>query len=103
MSEHCTPRPWKLRYSDPNQWSESRPERIIGASGTPLYVACIGISADRESVANASLIVKAVNNHAALVQALEACCRLIKQRDQTPEEKLVRDLAMSILENVNAS
>jgi hypothetical protein len=96
MSEH-TPTPW-MALPD-----ESGHETYVVGPKSDHPVADCQFGFGSEDNANAAFIVKAVNNHDALVRALGACCRLIAQQSQTPGAKIIHDLTMSILENVNAS
>lgn len=60
-NQASTPRPWKEFYAD---------EENHGITGNDGKVACFWTDFSKNSEANASLIVKAVNNHDLL---LEAC------------------------------
>jgi hypothetical protein len=98
-----TPTPWKWHPPSKDQahtgavYSEVRTGHAYAVAMMPRY------QTDEKWKADAEFIIKSVNNHDALIHALQACCRIIKQPDHSPESKIIYDLAMSILENVNVS
>ncbi len=74
MAEH-TPTPW----ASSKQWLYGPKGYVLPiASGFLEFVTNPGGSGHDEAVANAALIVRAVNSHDALVDALEACHSVTK-------------------------
>ena len=91
MTDNASPRPWRPgrtdiesfdAYGDPfaNIYADSEKATPAVAAGIPVLVARVY---GGDARAKAALIVKAVNSHAVLVEALEAALAEYKQREWT--------------------